>query len=275
LSVEFDHSLRKDIVMSQHTDTRYPSLANKVVLISGGASGIGAAFVQAFHEQGARVAFLDLDEEGGRQLAASLDESRVFFAPCDVRDIPRLQAFIEAVEAQWGAVDVLINNAARDDRHPMQEVSVDYWDERMQTNLRHAFFAAQAVVPGMTRRGSGVIINMGSISWMRGRPGMVCYTTAKAALNGMTRTLARELGAHGIRVNSLVPGAIKTARQDAMWSSDPAGLAAANQLFIDQQMLKFRLDASDCARMALFLASDDSRGCTGQDFVVDGGLSIQ
>ncbi|MDD1964623.1 SDR family oxidoreductase [Pseudomonas putida] len=261
--------------MTHHTDTRYPSLGGKVILISGGASGIGAAFVEAFHEQGARVAFLDLDEAGGVALAGSLEPERVFFAPCDVRDIDRLKASIQAVEERWGAIDVLINNAARDDRHPIQDVSVEYWDERMQTNLRHAFFAAQAVAPGMARRGSGVIINMGSISWMRGRPGMVCYTTAKAALNGMTRTLARELGDKGIRVNSLVPGAIRTERQDAMWSNDPAGLQAASQLFIDQQMLKFRLDASDCARMALFLASDDSRGCTGQNFVVDAGLSIQ
>lgn len=261
--------------MSQHTQTRYPSLTGKVILISGGASGIGAAFVEAFHQQGARVAFLDLDQAGGQALAAALGQDRVKFLPCNVRDIPALQAAIAAVEAQWGAVDVLINNAARDDRHPIQDVDVDYWDERMQTNLRHAFFAAQAVAPGMTRRGSGVIINMGSISWMRGRPGMVCYTTAKAAINGMTRTLARELGDSGIRVNSLVPGAIRTARQDAMWASDPAGLELASQNFIDQQMLKFRLDASDCARMALFLASDDSRGCTGQNFVVDAGLSIQ
>ena len=261
--------------MSQHTQTRYPSLTGKVILISGGASGIGAAFVEAFHQQGARVAFLDLDQAGGQALAAALGQDRVKFLPCNVRDIPALQAAIAAVEAQWGAVDVLINNAARDDLHPMQDVDVDYWDERMQTNLRHAFFAAQAVAPGMTRRGSGVIINMGSISWMRGRPGMVCYTTAKAAINGMTRTLARELGDSGIRVNSLVPGAIRTARQDAMWASDPAGLELASQNFIDQQMLKFRLDASDCARMALFLASDDSRGCTGQNFVVDAGLSIQ
>lgn len=261
--------------MSQHTQTRYASLTGKVILISGGASGIGAAFVEAFHEQGARVAFLDMDEPGGQALAATLGRERVMFQPCNVRDIPALQAAIAAVEAQWGAVDVLINNAARDDRHPLQEVDVEYWDERMQTNLRHAFFAAQAVAPGMTRRGSGVIINMGSISWMRGRPGMVCYTTAKAAINGMTRTLARELGDSGIRVNSLVPGAIRTARQDAMWASDPAGLELASQNFIDQQMLKFRLDASDCARLALFLASDDSRGCTGQNFVVDAGLSIQ
>lgn len=261
--------------MSLHTQTRYPSLADKVILISGGASGIGAAFVEAFHDQGARVGFIDMDEAGGRALVSALGEERLLFSPCNVRDIEALQGCIKSVEAQWGAVDVLINNAARDDRHPMQDVSVEYWDERMETNLRHAFFAAQSVVPGMTQRGSGVIINMGSISWIRGRPGMVCYTTAKAALNGMTRTLARELGASGIRVNSLVPGAIRTARQDAMWASDPAGLELANQNFIDQQMLKFRLDASDCARMALFLASDDSRGCTGQNFVVDAGLSIQ
>jgi len=261
--------------MTQHTHTRYPSLLDKVVLISGGASGIGAAFVEAFHQQGARVAFLDLDAQGGAALAQRLGADRVCFQACDVRDIERLQACIQIVEDRWGAVDVLINNAARDDRHPMEDVSVAYWDERMHTNLRHAFFAAQAVMPGMARKGQGVIINMGSISWMRGRPGMVCYTTAKAALNGMTRTLARELGAKGIRVNSLVPGAIRTERQDAMWASDPAGLAAASAQFIEQQMLKFRLDASDCARMALFLAADDSRGCTGQNFVVDAGLSIQ
>jgi NAD(P)-dependent dehydrogenase (short-subunit alcohol dehydrogenase family) len=141
--------------------------------------------------------------------------------------------------------------------------------------LRHAFFATQAVKSGMATRGQGVIINMGSISWMRGNPGMVCYTTAKAAINGLTRTLARDLGASGIRVNSIVPGAIRTPRQDAMWANDPAGFEKANKTFLEQQMLKFRLDASDCARMALFLASDDSRGCTGQNFIVDAGLSIQ
>lgn len=260
--------------MNRHTDTQYPSLADKVILISGGASGIGRAFVEAFVGQGSRVAFIDLDAEGGQALARELG-SQVLFLHCDVRDIERLQACVADVEQAWGRVDVLINNAARDDRHRLADVSVAYWDERMQTNLRHAFFAAQAVAPGMARRGAGVIINLGSISWMRGRPGMACYTTAKAALNGLTRTLARELGEQGIRVNSLVPGAIRTERQDAMWAADPAGLAAASQVFIDQQMLKFRLDAGDCARLALFLASDDSRGCTGQNFVVDAGLSIQ
>lgn len=261
--------------MNRYTQTRYPCLDGKAVFISGGATGIGAAFVEAFAEQGCRVAFVDLDGEAGHALAERLGPQRAHFSICDVRDIARLQACIAEVQALWGGIDVLINNAARDDRHAMEEVSVEYWDERMQTNLRHVFFATQAVAQGMARRGCGSIINMGSISWMRGRPGMACYTTAKAAISGMTRTLARELGAQGIRVNCVVPGAIRTARQDAMWASDPAGLAAASQAFIDQQMLKFRLEAGDCARMALFLASDDSRGCTGQDFVIDAGLSIQ
>jgi len=261
--------------MNQHTQTHYPSLKTKVVFVSGGASGIGAAFVEAFHQQGSKVAFIDLDEKSGHALVAALGEERAFFMPCNVRDIDALKQAIESVEKKWGGVDVLINNAARDDRHAMEDVTVDYWDERMEVNLRHSFFATQAVKSGMAARGQGVIINMGSISWLRGNPGMVCYTTAKAAINGLTRTLARDLGASGIRVNSIMPGAIRTPRQDAMWANDPAGFEKANKTFLDQQMLKFRLDASDCARMALFLASDDSRGCTGQNFIVDGGLSIQ
>jgi NAD(P)-dependent dehydrogenase (short-subunit alcohol dehydrogenase family) len=261
--------------MNQHTQSNYPSLKNKVVFISGGASGIGAAFVEAFHQQGSKVAFIDLDEKSGHALVATLGEERAFFMPCNVRNIDALKEVIETVEKKWGGIDVLINNAARDDRHAMEDVTVEYWDERIEVNLRHAFFATQAVKSGMATRGQGVIINMGSISWMRGNPGMVCYTTAKAAINGLTRTLARDLGASGIRVNSIVPGAIRTPRQDAMWANDPAGFEKANKTFLEQQMLKFRLDVSDCARMALFLGSDDSRGCTGQNFIVDAGLSIQ
>lgn len=255
--------------------TRYADLAGKRVLISGGAVGIGAALVRAFLAQQAYVAFIDIDDEAARALVALCDTPRVCFLPCDIRDIDALKCCIAQVERQWGGVDVLINNAARDDRHALEHVSVDYWDERMQTNLRHVFFASQAVMSGMKARGGGAIINMGSISWQRGRPGMVCYTTAKAAIHGLTRTLARELGPCGIRVNSVVPGAIRTPRQDAMWQNDPMGFEAANRAFLAQQMLPFRLDPSDCARLALFLASDDSRGCTGQDFVVDAGLSIQ
>jgi NAD(P)-dependent dehydrogenase (short-subunit alcohol dehydrogenase family) len=169
-------------------------------------------------------------------------------------------------------LDILINNAARDDRHAWMEVTTDYWDERIQTNLRHQFFAMQAVAPLMAKIGGVCVINMGSISWMQGLPDMVCYTTAKAASHGMTRTMARELGVLNIRVNGLVPGAIRTDRQDKMWADDAEGFAKANQAFLDKQMLKFRLDASDCARLALFLASDESKGCTAQDFIVDAGL---
>lgn len=261
--------------MKTYESAIYASLKDKVIFISGGASGIGAAYVEAFLQQGSKVAFIDFDRETAEQLVASLNTENVYFQFCDVRDIELLRTCIKNVEAKWGRIDALFNNAARDDRHDMMDVTPEYWDERFNTNLRHQFFAAQAVVPIMEKNGGGTIINMGSISWMRGRPGMVCYTTPKAAINGMTRTMARELGVKGIRVNSLVPGAIRTARQDAMWSSNPEGFEQNNQLFIDQQMLKFRLDATDCARLALFLASDESRGCTGQNFVVDAGLSIQ
>ncbi|MGL4544348.1 MAG: SDR family NAD(P)-dependent oxidoreductase [Plesiomonas sp.] len=259
-----------------YTDiARYPSLRDRIIFISGGASGIGAAYVEAFLAQGAKVAFIDFDSNTADELVCRLNSDNLYFQFCDVRDINLLRQCIANVEARWGGIDALFNNAARDDRHNMMDVTPEYWDERMQTNLRHQFFAAQAVAPMMARRGGGVIINMGSISWMRGRDGMVCYTTPKAAIHGLTRTLARELGEKNIRVNSLVPGAIRTDRQDAMWANNPAGFASANQDFLDRQMLKFRLDATDCARMALFLASDESRGCTGQDFIVDAGLSIQ
>lgn len=262
--------------MKTYETARYSSLKDKVVFISGGASGIGAAYVEAFLQQGAKVAFIDLNQDDAAKLAAEMkNDTNLYFQCCDIRDIDLLRQCVKNVEEKWGSVDVLINNAARDDRHDMMDVTPEYWDERFATNLRHQFFATQAVVPGMAKKGGGSVINMGSISWMRGRPGMVCYTTPKAAINGMTRTLARELGEKGIRVNSLVPGAIRTARQDAMWANNPEGFEIANQVFLDGQMLKFRLDATDCARLALFLASDESRGCTGQNFVVDAGLSLQ
>ena len=260
--------------MKTYDTARYSSLAGKSVLISGGASGIGAAYVEAFAMQGAKVSFLDFDEAAALALTKQDGLEEAFFQRCDVRDVAALQACIARVEERFGGVDILINNAARDDRHAIADVTVEFWDERQATNLRHQFFAAQAVAPGMAKRGRGCIINMSSIGWMRGRPGLICYSTAKAAVYGMTRSLARELGNKGIRVNSIMPGAIRTARQDAMWANDPLGLDAANQEFIDLQMLKFRLDVTDCARMALFLASDEARGCTGQNFVVDAGLSI-
>ena len=246
---------------------RYPDLAGRPIFVSGGASGIGAAIVRAFAGQGARVAFVDVADDAGRALAAEVGPA-AHFQHCDVRDIDALRAAIAAAAAALGHIAVLVNNAARDDRHDFAAVTPEYWDENLAVNLRHHFFAAQAVAPGMAACGGGAIINMGSVSWMRGRPGMPAYTASKAAIMGLTRTLARTLGGMGIRVNSLVPGAIVTARQQALWVD-----AAAEQQFLEQQCLKFRLSEEDVARTALFLASDEARAITGHSLVVDGGLA--
>ncbi|AOY00964.1 SDR family NAD(P)-dependent oxidoreductase [Jeongeupia sp. USM3] len=255
-----------------YTEVHYADLAGQRVLVSGGASGIGEALVEAFLAQGARVAFLDIDDAAANALLARHPDAPMQYLHCDVRDVAALQAAIHEVESVWHGVDVLINNAARDDRHTLDSLDAAYWDDAMATNLRHHVFAVQAVVPGMRARQAGTIINMGSIAWMRGNPTMPAYTTAKAAIHGLTRTLARDLGPDGIRVNSIVPGAIRTDKQVRLWQD--AGTPEMEQRFLDQQALKFRLDASDCAHMALFLASRASRGCTGRDFVVDAALSI-
>lgn len=239
----------------------YASLAGRHVVITGGASGIGGEMVAAFAQQNSRVSFLDIDEAAGQAKAA---ETGAEFHPCDVTDIPALRRTLAAI----GPADVLINNAAKDDRHAIETVEPDYWRRALALNLDHQFFASQAVATEMAARGGGSIILMGSISWMRGRPGMVGYTTAKAAINGLTKTLAREYGAQGIRVNCIVPGAILTERQKALWLTPEL-----NQQFLDLQALKFRLEAAHVARMALFLASDESAGCTGANFVVDAGLT--
>jgi len=246
----------------------YPSLASKAVFVSGGGSGIGAMMVERFAGAGCRVAFCDVDDAASQSLLDRLAPAPVHYHRCDVRDIAALRATLSAVETQLGPLHVLVNNAARDDRHRMQDVTPDYWDERMAVNLRHHFFAAQAVAPSMARSGGGSIINMGSISWMRGIDGMVAYTTAKAAISGLTRTLARELGGSGIRVNSVVPGAILTQRQKDLWLTPEKDRA-----FIDGQCLKFRLTEDDVARAVLFLASDEARGITGHNLIVDAGLS--
>lgn len=250
---------------SSYDTVRYASLAGRSVLISGGASGIGAEMVKAFSAQGAAVTFIDIDEKEGAKLAA---EAGAVFSACDVTDIPELRIAIANIEQMRGGIDVLINNAGKDDRHALSEVEPDYWRRALSLNLDHQFFATQAVASRMAEKGTGSIIMLGSISWMRGRPGMVGYTTAKAAINGMTKTLARELGPSGIRVNCIVPGAIVTERQLQLWTSPEQ-----NQQFIDLQALKFRLDASHVARMALFLGSDESGGCTGANFMVDAGLT--
>ncbi len=251
----------------------YPSLKDRVVFVSGGSSGIGAELVRAFAAQGARVAFCGLRADGGQEVVDAVRAAghpAPLFAPCDVRDVAAYQALLADVAHQLGPIRVLVNNAGRDDRHAMEEVTSEYWDDRLALNLKHYFFAIQAVAPGMAAAGGGSVINMGSVSWMRGRPNLVGYTTAKAGILGLTRTLARELGGRGIRVNAVVPGAIVTERQTTL-HRDPA----ADQAFLDAQCLKIRLDPGHVARPTLFLAADDSDGMTGQHVLVDAGIAQQ
>jgi len=257
--------------MTTYDTVCYHSLKGRHVLITGGASGIGAAMVAAFCAQGAHVFLLDIDEKAGIATAQAQETQGTLsakFVSCDVSDIASLRAAIAAIEAQYGTIDVLINNAGCDDRHRFDEVEPDDWRRTLSLNLDHQFFATQAVAKAMAQKGGGSIIMMGSVSWMRGNPAMVGYTTAKAAINGLTRTLARNLGNQGIRVNCIVPGAIETPRQKALWTDE-----SESQKFIDLQALKFRLDASHVARLALFLASDESSGCTGANFIIDAGLT--
>lgn len=251
----------------------YPSLRDRVVFISGGSSGIGAELVRAFATQGSRVAFCGTRPDGGRELIDAIvaaGQPAPFYAACDVRDARAYQALLREVIATLGPIRVLVNNAGRDDRHAMEEVTPEFWDDRLALNLKHYFFAIQAVAPGMAAAGGGSVINMGSVSWMRGRPLLAGYTTAKAGVLGLTRTLARELGPRRIRVNALVPGAIVTERQNALHRD-----AAADQAFLDAQCLKMRLDPGHVARPTLFLAADDSDGMTGQHVLVDAGIAQQ
>ncbi|MBD8065891.1 SDR family oxidoreductase [Devosia sp. PTR5] len=250
---------------SPYATVQYGSLQDRAVLITGGASGLGQEMVKAYAAQGARVAFIDIDTEAGERTAR---DTGTAFHRCDLTDIAALRSTIATIEGKLGGIDVLINNAGKDDRHAVGDVDPDSWRRTLALNLDHQFFATQAVVPGMSARGGGSIIMLGSVSWMRGRPNMIGYTTAKAAINGMTRSLARELGEHNVRVNCIVPGAILTERQERLWLTPEL-----NQSFIDLQALKFRLDATHVARMALFLGSDESSGCTGANFIVDAGLT--
>lgn len=243
----------------------YPSLKGRAVLITGGASGIGAQMVMRFAAQGARVAFLDLDTQAAARVTSATDAQ---FIACDLRDVAALRSAMADAAAQVGDITVLVNNAARDDRHPLESVEPDYWDERMATNLRHQFFCAQAVVPMMRRAGGGSIINMGSVSWMNRQGGMPAYTAAKAAVRGLTRGLARDLGPDRIRVNEVVPGWVHTERQKALWLTPEA--EARSQA---NQCLRGALMPDDIARMVLWLAADDSAMVTAQHFVVDAGSS--
>jgi NAD(P)-dependent dehydrogenase (short-subunit alcohol dehydrogenase family) len=246
----------------------YPSLAGKRVVVTGGGTGIGAALVTAFAEQGARVFFLDIALEESRALEESLKHcpAAPSFIACDLLDLDALAAAFALIEKTAGAVDILVNNAANDDRHRIADVSPAYWDERMAVNLRHQFFCAQAVTAGMRAQGYGVILNVGSISWHLALPNLTLYMTAKAAIEGLTRGLARDLGGHGIRVNCIIPGAVRTPRQMRLWHSpeEEARILAA-------QCLAQRVEPRDVAALALFLASDSAARCSGRDYYVDAG----
>jgi D-xylose 1-dehydrogenase len=247
----------------------YPSLQKAVVLITGGATGIGATMVEQFALQEAQVAFLDIAGESAAGLIEKLAPTAAnqpAFVKCDLTDIAELRSAVGNVEEQFGAVRVLVNNAASDDRHKLSEVTPEYWDDRMNVNLRHQFFAIQAVAPGMTRAGGGSIINMSSIAWMIPSTGLPAYITAKAGIVGLTRTLARELGGENIRVNCVSPGAIMTERQRRLWMT-PDYAAEIMQ----RQSLKRELTPEDVAKTVLFLASEESAAITGQNFVIDGG----
>ncbi len=247
----------------------YPSLRDKVVFVTGGGSGIGAEEVTHFAAQGARVGFVDIADYESRALVDRLEAAgypKPFFQCCDVTNIAALRAAMTEVGRRLGPITVLVNNAAHDQRHKWEEVTPEYWDDRMAVNLRHQFFAIQAVAPMMKAAGGGSIINFGSISWHALQGGMPGYTTAKAGVEGLTKGMARDLGADGIRVNCVIPGWIMTERQIKLWLTPEA-----EKNLMQVQCLKQKLVPADVARLVLWLAADDSRMCSAQLWVVDGG----
>jgi NAD(P)-dependent dehydrogenase (short-subunit alcohol dehydrogenase family) len=247
----------------------YPSLKGRPVFVTGGATGIGESLVTHFCQQGAKVAFVDIAAQAGMMLADRLAAdagNRPLFIEYDLTDVAGIAALVGKVARQLGGLHTLVNNAANDDRHAIESVTPEYWDERIAVNLRHQFFAAQAAIPHLKAAGGGVIINFGSISWKTRTGGMPAYTAAKAAVNGLTRGLARDLGKYNIRVNTVVPGWVMTKRQVELWL-DEEGKRTLER----EQCLKGDLLPADIARMVLFLAADDSRMCTCQEFTVDAG----
>lgn len=250
--------------MDAFVTARYPSLGSRVVFVSGGATGIGATLVEQFAAQGARVGFCDLDTAAGEALAARLPGT--LFLRADVTDIPALEAAIDATAARFGPVRALMNNAANDERHTLEATTPEAWDRRVAVNLKHAFFAARRVAPGMAAAGGGSIVNFGSMSWKAKQAGLAVYATCKSAAQGLTRSLARELGPQNIRVNTLVPGWVMTDKQLRHRVDD-----AARAEIERNQCIPRPLQPLDIAHMALFLAADESAMCTAQDFVVDGG----
>ncbi len=247
----------------------YPSLKDRVVFISGGGSGIGASIVEHFCQQGSKVTFVDVDDAASQKLvettsAATNNTPR--YIRCDLRDIDALQSTIDSVIERDGPILTLINNAARDDRHSIADVTPDFFDEMIAVNLRHHMFAVQGVVPAMAEAGGGTIINMGSVTWMVGQGGMPIYSAAKSAIMGLTRSLARDLGDKNIRVNSILPGWILTERQIEKWLTPEREVELMNN-----QCLKRRLHPDEIAKMVLFFSADDSGICTNQNYIADGG----
>ena len=247
----------------------YPSLKDRVVFITGGASGIGESLVEHFCAQRAKVAFVDILAEQGNRLADAIAEKgdpKPLFLECDIRDIPGLQGRIREAGETLGPITILVNNAANDTRHKIEDVTVEYWDERIAINLRPYFFAAQAVHPQMKGAGGGAIVNMGSFTYLRGEGGFPGYSASKAGIHGLTRGLARDFGPDNIRVNTMMPGWIMTKRQLELWVDE----AGEREIF-EKQCLKDKVYPPDVARMVLFLAADDGRMCSAQQFIVDGG----
>lgn len=243
----------------------YSDLKAQVVIVTGGAGGIGEAISRAFHAQGCKVGVLDIDSARGERLQAELGDALRFVA-CDLTDIPALKAAIQAVRDAFGPIGILINNAAHDERHETLEVTEAYWDGRIAVNLKHQFFAAQAVLPDMKAAGQGSIVNLGSTSWIIGQGGMAAYTACKSAVLGLTRSLARDFGAFGIRVNAIAPGWIMTERQLELWVTPET-----EQDIYTNQCLKRRLVPDDIARVVVFMSSEEAGAITNQHHVVDGG----
>ena len=246
----------------------YPDLADKRVVITGGGTGIGAELVTAFVQQGAKVTFLDIATEASQALASQLAAGAKHapkFVYTNLMDLDMLAKVFADIAAD-GPVEILVNNAANDDRHQLDNADAQYWDNRMAVNLRHLYFAAKAVAPGMKQAGGGVILNFGSISWHLALPDLTLYMTAKAAIEGMSRGLARDLGPDGIRVNTIIPGAVRTPRQETLWTGPDEGKRIMNN-----QLLKQRVEVQDVAALTLFLASNNARACSGREYWVDAG----
>ena len=248
----------------------YPSLENKVVIVTGGASGIGESIVEQFVIQKSKVAFIDIDEKLAKNLIERINNkynTKPLFIKCDLKNISELKDSIQQVKQDLGPISILINNAANDERHNIDDVTSEYWDDRMNINLKHYFFAIQSVYKDMKKLGKGTIVNIGSFSWMKGQGGMPGYTTAKSAIMGLTRTLARDLGIHNIRVNCIVPGWIITDRQKKLWLTPEI-----EKQQLEDQCIKRMLVPEDISKAVLFFASDQSSGCTAQNYVIDGGI---